>query len=132
MYQHNLDIYQKRVAAFGWHTIVVDGHDVHAIVNALDEAAHVKGKPTCILAKTFKGKFFPEIEDNATWHGKPLGNKTEAVINSVKALIKDTSNKLGYELLPIKAPTNQLTEKDLSNVKLSKSPSYKLGEEVLN
>ena len=59
MYQHHIEIYQKRVEAFGWHTIVVDGHDVHAVVNALDEATKVKGKPTCILAKTFKGKFFP-------------------------------------------------------------------------
>ena len=80
--------------------------------------------------KGYKYFLLTEIEDNANWHGKPLGNKTEAVISAVKALIKDNTNKLGHELLPIKAPTNQLIEKDLTNVKLSKSPSYKLGEEV--
>lgn len=130
MYQHHVDIYQKRVEAFGWHAIVVDGHDVNALVKAFDEASQVKGKPTCILAKTFKGKFFPEIEDNASWHGKPLGAKTEVVIKAIRELIKDDTNKLAHELLPIKKPTNQLTDNNISGIKLSREPSYKLGEEV--
>lgn len=75
MYQHDLETYKKRCEAFGWHTIVVDGHDVSAIINALNEAETVKDKPTCLIAQTFKGKFFPAIEDNDDWHGKPLGKK---------------------------------------------------------
>ncbi len=59
MYQHHVDVYQKRVEAFGWHAIVIDGHDINEIVKAFEEAEQVKGKPTCILAKTFKGKYFP-------------------------------------------------------------------------
>jgi len=58
MYQHHMEVYEARVKAFGWHTIVVDGHDVAALIAALAEAQTVKGKPTCILAKTHKGKFF--------------------------------------------------------------------------
>jgi transketolase N-terminal domain/subunit len=38
--------------AFGWHTISIDGHDMQAIVDALDKAEKVKGKPCVILAKT--------------------------------------------------------------------------------
>jgi hypothetical protein len=58
-----------------------------------------------------------------------LGNKTESVISAVRSLIKDTSNKLAFELLPIKAPTSNLSANDIS-VQLSKPPAYKLGEEV--
>lgn len=130
MYEHDVGVYQKRVEAFGWHTIVVDGHNVNELLNAFEEAKNTKGKPTCILAKTFKGKYFPEISDSPSWHGKPLGAKTEAVISSVKSLIKNNTNKLAHELLPIKKPTNNLTDTDITNIKLSSAPDYKLGQEV--
>jgi transketolase len=59
MYSHDLDDYKRRCDAFGWNSIEVDGHNVKEIVKALEDAASTKGKPTCILAKTFKGKYFP-------------------------------------------------------------------------
>ena len=59
MYAHDIDVYAQRLKAFGWHTISIDGQDVKQVISALDEAATVKGKPTCILAKTFKGARFP-------------------------------------------------------------------------
>ena len=59
--------------SFGFHAIEVDGHDVAALVAAFDEAAATKGKPTCILAKTFKGNAFPNISNEMNWHGKALG-----------------------------------------------------------
>lgn len=39
-----------------WNTYVVDGHDVEELCKAFWQAKQVKGKPTCIVAKTFKGK----------------------------------------------------------------------------
>uniref|UniRef100_A0A4W5MFZ0 Transketolase N-terminal domain-containing protein n=2 Tax=Hucho hucho TaxID=62062 RepID=A0A4W5MFZ0_9TELE len=54
--KHNMDVYHKRCEAFGWNTYVVDGHDVEALCKALWQAQQVKGKPTMILAKTFKGR----------------------------------------------------------------------------
>lgn len=59
MFQHDLDVYKRKAEAFGWHALVIDGHNVAEIINALDTAATVKGKPVCIIAKTFKGKFMP-------------------------------------------------------------------------
>lgn len=44
---------------FRYNTYVVDGHDVTALVKAFYDASTVKGKPTAIVAKTFKGKGFP-------------------------------------------------------------------------
>ena len=49
-------------------------------LKAFYEASTTKGKPTAILAKTFKGKNFPDIEDTDNWHGKPLGDEAQIVI----------------------------------------------------
>ena len=72
MLQHHLEVYKARWEAFGWHVIVVDGHDVSALLKAFDEAENTKGKPTMILARTLKGKGIAGIEDKEGWHGKPL------------------------------------------------------------
>src|SRR5262247_3317681 len=52
MWQHDLEQFARRWTGFGWHAIVIDGHDMTAILDALDEARRTKGKPTMILAKT--------------------------------------------------------------------------------
>ena len=59
MYQHDVEVFRKRVEAFGWHAQVVDGHDINELKMAFEVASKVKGQPSCILAKTFKGKYFP-------------------------------------------------------------------------
>ena len=45
--------------AFSFNTYCVDGHNISELVKAFHEAAGVKGRPTCIIAKTFKGKNIP-------------------------------------------------------------------------
>src|SRR5262249_8834074 len=55
--------------AFGWHTIEIDGHDIPAIQAALKEAEATKGKPTCIVAHTIKGKGVSFMENNPKFHG---------------------------------------------------------------
>ncbi len=55
--------------AFGWNVIVVDGHDVEAIKNAVDQAKTVKGKPTMVVCETVKGKGVSFMENNCDWHG---------------------------------------------------------------
>ena len=56
--------------AFGWHVIVIDGHDFDAIEAAFAEAKTIKGQPTLILANTTKGKGVSYMESKAGWHGK--------------------------------------------------------------
>jgi len=56
--------------AFGWHVIDVDGHDVGAIADALDEATATKGRPTMIVCRTVKGKGVSFMENNPEYHGK--------------------------------------------------------------
>jgi transketolase len=60
----------KKFEAFGWHTLEIDGHDIAAILGALDEARSVTDKPTAIVARTTKGKGVSRFEDKVEWHGK--------------------------------------------------------------
>lgn len=60
----------KKFEAFGWHVIRIDGHDYKQILAAFEEAKTVKGQPTCIVAKTIKGKGVSFMENEVDWHGK--------------------------------------------------------------
>lgn len=60
----------EKFKAFGFHVICIDGHDFDQIRAAFTEARNTKGKPTCIIAKTVKGKGVSFMENQAGWHGK--------------------------------------------------------------
>ena len=60
----------KKMEAFGWNVIPVDGHDLAALSAAFEQAKTVSGKPTVLLAKTVKGKGVSFMENDAGWHGK--------------------------------------------------------------
>lgn len=60
----------EKFAAFGWHVINIDGHDLDQIDAAYTEAEAVKGKPTVIVAKSVKGKGVSFMENQVGWHGK--------------------------------------------------------------
>jgi transketolase len=56
--------------SFGWHVVEAYGHDFTALKNAFGEAAAMKGKPTCIIAHTIKGKGVSFMENNPKYHGQ--------------------------------------------------------------
>jgi transketolase len=56
--------------AFGWHVQEVDGHDLTLVIEALEKAREVRGRPTMIIAHTVKGKGVSFMENNPEWHGK--------------------------------------------------------------
>lgn len=60
----------EKFKAFGFHVICIDGHDFDQIRAAFTEARNTTGKPTCIIAKTVKGKGVSFMENQAGWHGK--------------------------------------------------------------
>jgi transketolase len=59
-----------KYASFGWDVMRIDGHDMNQVVDALEQAKSVKGRPVMILADTVKGKGVSFMEDQAGWHGK--------------------------------------------------------------
>nr|CAD7602173.1 unnamed protein product [Timema genevievae] len=124
--QHDLATYKARVEAFGLNSIVVDGHDVKEVVKAFDDAAKTKNKPTAVLAKTFKGKYFPGIEDKENYHGKPLGGQAQSTIEHLKTLVQE--KKKTEHVIP--SPVGTVPNVDLTNIKLSTPPAFKLGEKV--
>lgn len=63
---------EGKMMAFGFEVKVIDGHDMEAIVQALDWADTVKKKPVCIIADTIKGKGIPFAEGNASFHNGTL------------------------------------------------------------
>src|ERR1700704_398529 len=71
-YEWETDVYRDRVQAFGCRAIVIDGHDLEQIDEALQQAREATGKPTVVIARTIKGKGFSEIENKENWHGKAL------------------------------------------------------------
>jgi transketolase len=72
MFGHDLKQYQKRLSAFGWETLLIDGHNFEEISTACENASQVKDKPVMIIARTIKGKGVSKIEDINGSHGKPL------------------------------------------------------------
>ena len=64
--------------AFGWNVINCDGHDIKAIINALEKAESVKGKPTMIIADTIKGKGVSFMEEQPLeYHGRAPSTEEE-------------------------------------------------------
>jgi transketolase len=72
MLGYDIDAYARRVGAFGWKTLTIDGHDMPKIVAAFREAASERSRPVMIVARTLKGKGVSFLEDAGGWHGKAL------------------------------------------------------------
>ncbi len=72
---HDIDAYARRVAAFGWETIIVDGHNIDEILSAYHKAIETHDKPTMIIAKTLKGKGVSCMENKEGWHGRALSRE---------------------------------------------------------
>ena len=77
--------------AFGWNVLSVDGHDVGAVLDALDEAAANRGSPTVIVAETVKGKGISFAENTSAFHNASL---TQAQYDQALAEIEEAKRKL--------------------------------------
>jgi transketolase len=75
MYQHDMEVYRKKFEAEGFATEVIDGHDVSAVLAALDRAKATKGKPQAILARTVKGHGVDFVAGKEHWHGKAFSKE---------------------------------------------------------
>lgn len=73
MYGRDLAAYERRIAAFGWETMVVqNGHSFSEVQAAYEWTQTVSGQPVMIIANTIKGKGISFLEDRDGWHGKAL------------------------------------------------------------
>ena len=74
----------KKFEAFKFHVINCDAHDFNSLKAAFDEARATKGVPTCIVAKSVKGKGVSYMENNVAWHGTaPKTDKYEIAMDEL-------------------------------------------------
>ncbi|XP_030626074.1 transketolase-like protein 2 isoform X1 [Chanos chanos] len=124
--KHDMAAYQERCKAFGWNTYVVDGHDVEELCKALWQAERFKGKPTAIVAKTFKGKGLKGIEDMDNWHGKPMPkDRVEELLSDVNGRILAPNKPLTPEL-----PNEDAPPVDITSIRMPSPPEYKVGDKI--
>ena len=124
---HDMDRIAGRWRAFEWHTIVVDGHDIPALLKAYDEARATKGRPTAILARTVKGKGLEAIADKDNWHGKALkkGEETDKAIAELQKQMVD-----GAPSPSIPGPRTQSRTEAAADYSKVPAPAYKRGDSV--
>ncbi len=117
----NLEAYRARAEAFGWHAIVIDGHDVEAIDLAYAEALETVDQPTIVIAKTVKGKGVAAVEDKPGFHGKALDDPDAAIaeLGGKRDLKIDVAKPEG-DAVP--QPVGTVAQLDL--------PKWQIGEEV--
>jgi transketolase len=115
----DLDGYKRRIEAFGWKAITIDGHDVEAIEAAYTEAENTVGQPVAIVARTKKGKGVKAVEDQPGKHGKPLDDPEAAIaeLGGERNLTVDVARPTMATQHVFETPGGEL-------------PSYALGEEV--
>jgi transketolase len=132
MWNHQMEQFERRWSAFGWNAIVIDGHDMNAILDALEQARNTTGRPTMILARTIKGKGVSFVEGKEGWHGKAF-KKGEEMDRAIAELEKQfvpvpesspAANLTAQIPKPASVPRAVVTPKPLA------PPAYKLGEEV--
>jgi transketolase len=125
-WDHDMHAYSSRWSAFGWHTLVVDGHDLAAVLDALEQARRVRNQPTMILARTLKGKGISLIEGKGGWHGKTLkkGAEAEQALAELQSqLVPDD----GPPLTP--RPPSRRPRQAPRQAQLP-APPYKLGDSI--
>jgi transketolase len=61
---------EEKWRAFGWQVLETDGHDISALIETLEKAKGIEGRPTVIIAHTVKGKGVSFMENNPAFHGK--------------------------------------------------------------
>ncbi len=75
MYRHDTEVYRRKFEAQGWQTEVIDGHDLRAVLGALDRARANTRRPYAIVARTEKGHGVSFLADKDGWHGKALSKE---------------------------------------------------------
>jgi transketolase len=124
----NLDAYARRAEAFGARALVINGHDLAAVDDALTTAeGNTTGEqPTVILARTIKGKGFAEVEDRNGWHGKPfppdMAERAIAELGGVRKLVLR-----GPRPTPIPATEQEVAAPATAD---ARRPRYAVGDKV--
>ena len=120
MLQHDVKTHAARFEAFGWNAIIVDGHDLNALDAAFEQALATTGKPSVLIAKTFKGHGVSFMNDKDNFHGKPLSKEDAAKAVAELNVVDQTPPKI----TPVMPKVHTLKVKGIE------PPAYKKGDKV--
>ena len=125
-YAHDMDAHRRRWSGFGWHALVIDGHDLAQILDALAVARRTKQKPTVLLAKTDKGHGVSFLSGASNWHGKAVkkGDELQKAIHELEAQFVPEPSSSRIE---VSKPAGTAREERVSPLP---APNYKLGDQV--
>jgi transketolase len=116
----DIDGYRRRIEAFGWRVIEVNGHDVDQIDAAYAQAEEPDGRPTAILARTKKGRGVKAVENLPGKHGKPLDDP--------EAAIAELGGRRELRVLPAKPQQESTRHRFVASG--ASLPRWERGEEV--
>jgi transketolase len=89
----DLEPFADKWKSFGWATQEIDGHKIGAIEKALARLPLKKGRPTCIIAHTVKGKGVDFMEDKLLWHYRcPSESEMELAVSQLEGIAGKKSN----------------------------------------
>jgi transketolase len=86
----NINPLKEKFVSFNWEVIEINGNDMNKVLNAIDKAKKVKGKPTVIIAHTLMGFGVSFMQDDYKWHGIPPSPE-----QGIKALEELAPTKFG-------------------------------------
>lgn len=126
----NITSYIAKFTAFGWHTLIVNGHCIQDLMESFDAAKQLQEKPIIILAKTIKGCGIKKIEGKMGLHGKTLNKDQlkEALIELKTNYIDSMEKKFSYcwkPALPITSNNNTINKTKGSNLSHHQPYDYK-------
>jgi transketolase len=132
MWQHDMDQFARRWRGFGWHAMVIDGHDMTAILDALAEARSTRGQPTMILARTIKGKGVSFVEGKDGWHGKAFkkGEEMDRALAELETQFVPVPTDGPAANLAARIPKPPSRPRPVETPKPMAPPSYALGDQV--
>ena len=123
MYRHDTEVYRRKFEAQGWQTETVDGHDLAAVMEALDKAKGATNRPQAIIARTEKGYPISFLRDKDGWHGKALSKeqleKAIAELGGAVSIPADGGQSYEERALP-----------KLADFPAPAAPSYQVGQMV--
>jgi transketolase len=125
-FEHDMEAHRRRWDGFGWHAIVIDGHQIDEVLGAFAEARRTKGQPSVILARTEKGKGVSFLEGKPNWHGKALkkGDEMDRAIRELEAQLAPEAE--GFRI-DIRRPAGRPPAETGGE---APAPAYKLGDSV--
>jgi transketolase len=125
-FEHDMEAHRRRWDGFGWHAIVIDGHQIDEVLGAFAEARRTKGQPSVILARTEKGKGVSFLEGKPNWHGKALkkGDEMDRAIRELESQFVPETEGVRLE---IRRPASR---PEVETGGDAPAPAYKLGDSV--